>query len=60
MKKVKKEFQVFVKPVGARCNLRCRYCYYIDKERLISENKIRLMSDEILEKYIVQHFEASE
>ena len=24
-------FQVFVKPAGARCNLRCRYCYYLEK-----------------------------
>lgn len=59
MTKLKREFQVFVKPVGARCNLRCRYCYYIDKEKIITGKKIQLMSDEILEKYIIQHFEAS-
>ncbi len=59
MTKLKREFQVFVKPVGARCNLRCRYCYYIDKEKIVTGKKMQLMSDEILEKYIIQHFEAS-
>ena len=25
------DFQVFVKPAGAACNLACRYCYYLEK-----------------------------
>ncbi|MBN2242492.1 MAG: anaerobic sulfatase maturase [Acidobacteria bacterium] len=49
-----REFQVFVKPVGARCNLRCRYCYYLP--RLFPGS--RRMSDELLELYILQHIEA--
>lgn len=24
-------FSLMLKPVGSKCNLRCRYCYYIDK-----------------------------
>ena len=24
-------FVVMVKPVGARCNMRCAYCYYLGK-----------------------------
>lgn len=24
-----REFQIFTKPVGARCNLHCSYCYYL-------------------------------
>ncbi len=27
-----REFQIFVKPVGARCNLNCSYCYYLEKK----------------------------
>ena len=25
-----REFQIFVKPVGAACNLDCTYCYYLE------------------------------
>lgn len=52
------EFQVFVKPAGARCNLRCTYCYYLDKEELLHGGQT-VMSASLLEKYIVQHLEAS-
>ena len=52
------EFQIFVKPVSAKCNLACEYCYYINNSQLnISPG--RLMNDQILEKYISQHIYAS-
>jgi uncharacterized protein len=54
-----REFQVFVKPVGAECNLRCRYCYYLDKADLYNQSGLLRMTDEILEKYIILHLEAS-
>lgn len=54
-----REFQIFVKPVGARCNLRCRYCYYLDKLSLQDGGSDPLMSDEVLERYIIQHIEAT-
>lgn len=54
-----REFQIFVKPVGAHCNLRCSYCYYLGKENLFSGEDYSVMSDEILENYIVQHIQAS-
>ncbi|MCX6239202.1 MAG: anaerobic sulfatase maturase [Bacteroidia bacterium] len=53
-----REFQLFVKPIGALCNLGCKYCYYLDKQDLYDE-KSAVMSDELLEKYIIQHLEAS-
>lgn len=53
------DFQVFVKPVGAACNLACSYCYYLDKEQLYSGRGLHRMSIEILEIYIRQHIEAS-
>jgi uncharacterized protein len=50
------EFQLFVKPVGAECNLHCRYCYYLEKSNLNGESG--LMDDEVLERYISSHLEA--
>lgn len=54
-----REFQVFIKPVGADCNLRCRYCYYLDKQELNRSPGLKNMSDDLLEKYIIQLIEAS-
>jgi uncharacterized protein len=54
-----REFQVFVKPAGAVCNLNCRYCYYRDKSSLYPRAPASRMSDDLLESYIVQHIRAS-
>ena len=43
---------VMLKPVGSRCNLACRYCYYLDKVRHEE------MSDELLDEFIRQYLEA--
>jgi uncharacterized protein len=59
MEKIDREFQIFVKPVGALCNLRCKYCYYLDKKALYPAEDAFVMNDDILERYIVQHIEAS-
>jgi uncharacterized protein len=50
-------FQVFVKPAGPDCNLRCRYCYYVGK-RLPAPGASAVMPDDLLEEYIVQHIAA--
>ncbi|NLW83988.1 MAG: radical SAM protein [Phycisphaerae bacterium] len=60
MDQVSREFQIFAKPVGSRCNLNCRYCYYLEKRHLYTGSGLSFqMPDEILEAYIVQHIEAS-
>ena len=47
------------KPVGARCNLACRYCYYLDKKQLLPQGGGEMqMSDEVLEEAIRQYIEA--
>ena len=43
---------VMLKPVGSRCNLACRYCYYLDKERHEE------MTDELLDEFTRQYLEA--
>ena len=45
------EFLVMAKAVGARCNLRCAYCYYLDKETITGRSPAR-MERPVLERYI--------
>ena len=59
MNSISREFQVFVKPVGAHCNLDCQYCYYLEKESQYPSIKTLLMDEGILEKYIIRHIEAA-
>ena len=53
------DFQVFIKPVGARCNLKCGYCYYLEKGDLYGAEGKTAMTDETLENCIKQHYSAS-
>lgn len=46
---------LMLKPIGAICNLRCKYCYYLEKKELYPEGKSFVMSDEILEEFIEQY-----
>jgi len=59
MVKASSDFQVFAKPIGSTCNLDCIYCYYLKKKQLYPKGETLRMPEDILEKYIVQHIEAS-
>jgi uncharacterized protein len=48
------QFHVLAKPTGAVCNLDCKYCFFLSKERLYPESDFR-MSDEVLEAYLSQY-----
>jgi uncharacterized protein len=54
-----RRFQIFVKPVGAACNLACRYCYYLGKGASVPKGGPARMPDDLLEDYIAQHIAAS-
>ena len=56
--KPSREFQVFVKPAGAACNLDCQYCYYRDKRSLYPASGALRMTEDLLEECIVQHIRA--
>jgi uncharacterized protein len=59
MRKASRSFQIFVKPVGALCNLGCSYCYYLGKKQIYPDDTSFRMPDDILEDYIRQHIQAS-
>jgi uncharacterized protein len=50
---------VMAKPVGSRCNMRCAYCYYLDKGKYSENKKQTRMSFDLLEKLIRQTVAAS-
>ncbi|MHC5037475.1 MAG: anaerobic sulfatase maturase [Planctomycetota bacterium] len=54
-----KAFSLLIKPAGADCNLRCEYCFYLEKAALYPDTPRPRMSDEVLEK-IVKSYLASE
>ena len=51
-------FTSMVKPVGSLCNMRCKYCYYLDKAALYNNHQPQ-MSDELLENYIRANIEGN-
>lgn len=48
---------IMAKPAGAACNLRCSYCYYLEKSRLYDSSS-QLMSDDILELFIKEYIQS--
>lgn len=59
MARLARDFQIFAKPAGAICNLDCHYCYYLEKRDLYPDTSVFRMSEDLLERYIVQHLEAA-
>jgi uncharacterized protein len=53
-------FHVMTKPVGPICNLDCKYCFYLEKERLYPSDESFRMSDAVLESYVRQYIEAQD
>jgi uncharacterized protein len=45
-------FHILTKPVGPICNLDCKYCFYLEKEKLYPGENSWRMSDTVLEKYV--------
>ncbi|MGH7928787.1 MAG: radical SAM protein, partial [Candidatus Binatia bacterium] len=59
METAAREFQIMVKTIGAICNLDCHYCYYLQKEELYPKGTNFRLNDETLERYILQHIQAT-
>lgn len=53
-----KPLYVMLKPAGAHCNLACKYCYYLEKNKLYPTAQRHLMSDEMQEQFTREYIEA--
>jgi uncharacterized protein len=50
-----RNFSLLVKPASFSCNLRCNYCFYLEKEKLFKGDN--LMTDKVLERMISSFME---
>ena len=48
---------VMAKPIGPICNIDCKYCFYLEKEKLYPDTRKWRMSDDVLEEYVRQYIE---
>lgn len=46
------------KPIGPICNLDCKYCFYLEKEKLYAGERKWAMPEDVLERYIEQYIRA--
>lgn len=51
-------FHVMTKPAGPLCNLDCKYCFYLEKEKLYPEGENFRMNDEVLEAYVRKYIQS--
>lgn len=51
-------FHSMAKPAGPLCNLRCRYCFYLEKEALFPSRTQRRMDDGTLDAFVRAYIEA--
>lgn len=49
---------VIAKPIGPICNLKCAYCFYLEKQSLYPPDETWRMSDRTLETFVRQYIEA--
>lgn len=52
-------FHIMAKPTGPACNLKCTYCFYLEKDALFPKNDKFRMTDEVLKAYIQKTIDAS-
>jgi uncharacterized protein len=50
-------FHIMTKPTGPICNLDCKYCFYLEKEKLYPSYSGWKMPDDVLDNYVRQYIE---
>lgn len=51
-------FHVMAKPIGPLCNLKCSYCFYLEKTKLFPADEAYRMSDDVLETYVRKYIQS--
>lgn len=46
------QFSLLIKPASADCNLRCEYCFYLDRAELYPQTLVHRMPEEVLERLV--------
>ena len=57
---MKDSFHVMAKPIGPLCNIGCKYCFYLEKEKMFPKNESFKMKEEILDEYIKQYIDSQQ
>lgn len=52
-----KGIHIMAKPVGAFCNLKCTYCYYLEKQAFYTHRTLQVMNNSVLQSFIQQYTE---
>lgn len=55
-----KPFTLLIKPTSADCNLRCPYCFYLDRAALYPETARHRMSDEVLTALVTSYLRTAQ
>ena len=50
-----KPLYVMLKPAGAHCNLACKYCYYLEKNKLYPRSEERRVGKECRSRWSPYH-----
>jgi len=53
-----KAYHVMCKPIGPRCNLDCRYCFYTEKTALFEDGEDYRMSPAVLDAYVRKYIQS--
>ncbi|HEY3706574.1 MAG TPA: anaerobic sulfatase-maturation protein [Terracidiphilus sp.] len=53
-------FHIMTKPIGPICNLDCKYCFYLEKEKLYPGTREWAMPRETLERYVREYIAAQD
>lgn len=51
-------YYIMAKPVGASCNMACKYCYYLEKAKLYQNDPRHILSDQLLERFVKEYIES--
>lgn len=53
-------YHMLAKPAGPKCNLDCKYCFYLEKESFVGKENNYQMNDEVLETFISKYISTQE